>query len=182
MLEPDAIAFSGDARCGDVDARLLLLRYAVRTLTDAGAWVYLDAGTPPGPRSPAARQLLRRAGVGIARGFSTNVSNFRTLAREHDYARTLLRQLRRLDVRGVHYVIDTSRNGARNPVAGDVFNPTWARLGAAPRLVMDGAFDARLWVKRPGESDGPVNGGPAAGQWCDTLADRLLGRRGTGAC
>jgi endoglucanase len=85
-------------------------------------------------------------------------------------------------VKGVKYVIDTSRNGGASPVSGDVINPTWARLGARPRLVFEGALDGTLWVKHPGESDGPVNGGPSSGQWCDTLADRLLGRPESSTC
>jgi endoglucanase len=32
--------------------------------------------------------------------------------------------------------------------------------------------DAYLWIKYPGESDGPCNGGPTAGQW---WADYALG-------
>jgi len=88
--------------------------------------------------------------------------------------------LRKL-VTGKHYVIDTSRNGA-TPSTDDVINPTWARIGKAPRLVLRGSFDGTLWVKHPGESDGTENGGPSAGQWCDLLADRLLGRSGTGNC
>lgn len=182
VLEPDAVAFSSDPACGDVTQRMGLLRYATRVLTDAGAWVYIDAGHSAWTPYAGRADLLRRAGVAIARGFSTNVANFRTSAQEHRYAAVLLRQLRGMGVRGVHYVVDTSRNGNGRPLTGDVFNPRWARLGVAPRLLWDGAFDARLWIKRPGESDGAVNGGPNAGQWCDTLADRLMGRAGTGAC
>ena len=87
----------------------------------------------------------------------------------------MIHELRGLGVTGVHYVVDTSRNGAKKPVDGDVINPTWARIGRAPRLVFDGPFDGTLWDKHPGESDGTVNGGPSSGQWCDLLADRLLG-------
>lgn len=153
-------------------------------LSKAGAWVYLDAGhsgwttgdphTDDTPWDGRAR-LLKLAGVDRARGFSTNVSNFRRTKDEHRYANWLVGQLRKIGVRGVKYVVDTSRNGADEPVDGDVINPTWARLGRAPRLVFDHAFDASLWVKHPGESDGEQNGGNGSGQWCDLLADRLMG-------
>jgi endoglucanase len=176
VLEPDAIPFYGDARCQNAGNRLGPLRYAAKVLSSVGAWVYLDAGhsgwTPYANRAA----LLKRAGIGYARGFSTNVSNFRTTAAEKRYAAVLLRDLRRLKVRGKRYVIDSSRNGVR-PVDGQVINPTWARLGRAPRLVFQGAFDGTLWVKHPGESDGTENGGPGPGQWCDLLADRLLNDR-----
>lgn len=175
VVEPDAIPFIGDPGCEDVGDRVALLRFAVKRLAAAGAWVYLDAGHSDWTPYDGRAALLKRAGVGLARGIATNVSNFRPLADEKAYGATLRRELKKLGVTGVKQVVDTSRNGARNPVGGDVINPTWARLGTAPKLVFDGAFDGTLWVKHPGESDGPVNGGPGSGQWCDLLADRLLG-------
>jgi endoglucanase len=182
ILEPDAIAQHGQSSCASPRDRLSLLRFATRTLTRAGAWVYLDAGNSDWTPYDTRAQLLKSAGVGYARGISTNVANFRTLADEKAYAQVLVRQLRGLGVRGTRYVVDTSRNGAVSPAAGDVINPTWARLGARPRLVFQGAFDGTLWVKSPGESDGNANGGPAAGRWCDLLADRLLGRGEGNGC
>ena len=38
---------------------------------------------------------------------------------------------------------------------------------------------AYLWVKRPGESDGPCNGGPSAGQWWPEYALGLAQRQST---
>lgn len=183
VLEPDALAFFGsDAPCPDKpDHWPRMLRFASMTLSASGAWVYLDAGhsnwTPYGHR-PA---LLKRAGIRYDRGFSTNVSNFRRTADEKAYAATMLRGLRRLGVTGKHFVVDTSRNGVA-PVDDQVLNPPWARLGKRPKLVFRGAFDGTLWVKHPGESDGEVNGGPPSGQWCDFLADRLLGQPDSPSC
>lgn len=183
VLEPDALPFFGsDVQCERPEGWLGMLRFASRTLSRSGAWVYLDAGHSnwtPYEQRPA---QLKQAGIQYARGFSTNVSNFRPTSDEKAYAATLLTRLRGLGVKGKHYVIDTSRNGAANPVDGQVINPPWARVGAKPRLVLKGAFDGTLWVKHPGESDGYENGGPASGQWCDLLADRLLGRADTGNC
>jgi endoglucanase len=175
VLEPDALPQLG--ACRGQGHRARLLRWATKRLARAGGWVYLDAGhsTWVSPRVMATR--LKRAGVARARGFSTNVSNFRPTGAEKRYARRIVRALRGLGVHGVHYVVDTSRNGAHPAPAGsDWCNPVQARVGAAPRLVFRGAFDGRLWVKHPGESDGPCHGGPAAGAWCALLADRLLGR------
>jgi len=184
VLEPDALPFYHEGTCGNANNRIKALRSAVRKLSKAGAWVYIDAGhsgwttgdtskddTPWDGRA----ELLKKAGVAGARGFSTNVSNFRRMKDEKHYAEWMVRQLRKLGVKGVKYVVDTSRNGAKKPVDGDVINPTWARVGQKPKLRFDKAFDGTLWVKHPGESDGTVNGGPASGQWCDLLADRLLG-------
>ena len=120
--------------------------------------------------------LLVKAGVGRARGFSTNVANSRATGDEQDFAQALVKQLRKRKVSGVQYVIDTSRNGAgrKGPANGDVCNPTAARIGAAPQLKFNGAFDGNLWVKLPGESDGPVQRRPGSGEFFPTGACRLL--------
>lgn len=176
VLEPDAIPFIGNPACTGRGDRLALLNYATRVLTGAGAWVYLDAGHS-GWQTPAhMAPLLKRAGVARARGVATNVANSRTDAAETTYARALVGQLRKISVTGVKYVRDTSRNGAgaAGPANGDVCNPLKARIGAAPRLVFDGAYDGSLWVKLPGESDGPCNGGPSSGEFFPTGACRLM--------
>ena len=189
VLEPDALPlFSSDYQsCPEKPAGWQgMLKFASRVLSKAGAWVYLDAGhsnwTPYDER-PA---YLKASGIGYARGFSTNVSNFRPTADEKAYAATMLAGLRKLGVKGKRYVIDTSRNGATPSSDGyDVINPTWARVGRPPRLVFDGAFDGTLWVKHPGESDGDNDDGgpiPDSGDWCDFLADRLLGRPESSSC
>ncbi len=101
VLEPDAIGFYGQDECSNGRERLRLLRSAVRRLSAAGAWVYLDAGhsgwTPYADRA----RLLKTAGVGLGRGLSTNVSNFRRLGAEKAYAELLLRQLRQDGVKGL---------------------------------------------------------------------------------
>lgn len=186
VVEPDALPLfsSSVAACPTKpEGWQAMLRFANKVLGKTDAWVYLDAGhsnwTPYDDR-PA---FLKQAGIQYIRGFSTNVSNFRTTGSEKKYAETLLRGLRKLGIRGKHYVVDTSRNGAKGgPQDDQVLNPVWARVGQPPRLLFQGPFDGRLWVKHPGESDGQVNGGPPSGQWCDLLADRLLGRPDSGVC
>lgn len=187
VLEPDAIGFYADnSACAGTRPWPALLKYAARTLTRSGAWVYIDSAHSDWSNAnggvPGRAALLKKSGIRYARGFSTNVSNFRTTASEQAYARTLLRELRKVGMQGKRYVVDTSRNGTASPVAGDVINPTWARLGPAPRLRFRGPFDGTLWVKHPGESDGPVNSSATSGQWCDQLADRLLGRPESPGC
>ena len=186
VLEPDALPFFSSSVnvCPTKPAGWqAMLRFATRTLTKAGAWVYLDAGHSNWTPHETRPQVLKQAGVRWARGISVNVSNFRSTATEKAYAATMLRGLRALGIRGKRYVVDTSRNGAAGgPQDGQVINPPWARLGKPPRLVFKGAFDGTLWIKHPGESDGYENGGPSSGQWCDLLADRLLGLPETGTC
>ncbi|WP_155992107.1 glycoside hydrolase family 6 protein [Nocardioides sp. URHA0032] len=188
ILEPDALPlFSSSVQSCPTkpDGWQAMLRYASRKLSSAGAWVYLDAGHSNWTPYDTRPKYLKAAGVAFDRGFSTNVSNFRPLADEKAYAAKMLRGLRKLGITGKHYVVDTSRNGAAPPDGSgyDVINPTWARLGRAPRLLFDGAFDGTLWVKHPGESDGQVNGGGPSGRWCDMLADRLIdGTSDQGSC
>ena len=186
VLEPDALPFfsSSVSTCPTKPAGWQgMLRFATRTLARAGAWVYLDAGHSNWTPHDTRPQVLKRAGVKWARGISVNVSNYRLTSTEKAYAAGLVNGLRRLGIKGKRYVIDTSRNGAAGgPQDGQVINPPWARIGKPPRLVFRGAFDGTLWVKHPGESDGYENGGNGSGQWCDLLADRLLGLPETGSC
>lgn len=173
ILEPDALAMLG--QCADQGDRTGLLRYATKKLKRAGVWVYIDAGHSNWVSPQVMASRLRAAGVAHARGFSTNVANFRSTADETAYGNQIVRSLRSLRIRGKKFVIETARNGATTP-AGDVCNPWTARVGRRPKIVRKGNVDAYLWVKHPGESDGTCNGAPPAGQWWPAGASSLLGR------
>lgn len=174
IVEPDALATADCLSAADQQTRYGLLRTAVRDLTaDPNAQVYLDAGHSGwhSPQDMAAR--LRAAGVARARGFSLNVSNFDSTAQEQPYAAAISRLLG-----GKHAVIDTSRNGAGAPADGSWCNPPGMALGRPPQLTRRGVVDAYLWVKYPGESDGPCNGGPTAGQFWPAYAEQLARNAG----
>jgi endoglucanase len=174
VLEPDAVALMGT--CDGQGDRAALLRDAVARFRAAGAWVYLDAGHSSWLDPDVVAARLVASGIGNARGFATNVSNFRSTADETAYAGRVLSALKTRGVTGRRYVVDTSRNGAsRPPAAADFCNPREARIGRAPGIVDRSGLDAYVWVKRPGESDGTCQGGPAAGRWWPTGALRLLG-------
>lgn len=175
VLEPDAISMLGT--CAGQGDRLGSLAYATQKLSGAGAWVYLDAGNSTWLAPSVVAGRLVEAGVRSARGFATNVSNFRATADETSYADAVNRALAGLGVSGRRYVVDVSRNGAPDAVPpGTWCNPGGARLGPAPAVVGGPALDARLWVKIPGESDGEcAQGDPPAGAWWDAGALRLLG-------
>jgi endoglucanase len=164
VLEPDAVAHMVDG-CTPAELhaeREELLREAVdRLKRQPHTRVYLDAGNPAWIRDP--RKLvepLRRAGIDRADGFALTVSNFQTDAATRAYGHRLSERLG-----GKHFVIDSSRNG-KGPLPGVWCNPPGRALGKAPTTdTGDATLDAYLWVKRPGESDGTCEGGPAAGQW-----------------
>lgn len=171
VLEPDALAMLGQCEQGD---RTGLLRYASKKLRAAGVWVYIDAGHSNWISPAVMATRLRDAGVANARGFSTNVANFRSTPDETAYGNQVVAELRAIGIAGKKFVVETARNGAAT-TAGDFCNPLSARLGVRPRVVRSGAVDAYLWVKHPGESDGTCNGGPTAGTWWPGGALALLG-------
>ncbi|MFP5375157.1 MAG: glycoside hydrolase family 6 protein [Acidimicrobiia bacterium] len=173
VLEPDALGLLSCLTADQQRARLALLAEAVATLTASGASVYLDAGHSAWVGADAMAARLEAAGVAGARGFSLNVSNFRTTADEIAYGRALAQRLG-----GKPFVVDTSRNGL-GPYDGPEgwCNPPDRALGERPTTATGVAgLDALLWIKRPGESDGTCRGGPAAGTWWPDYAAGLAAR------
>ncbi|GAA4141842.1 glycoside hydrolase family 6 protein [Leifsonia shinshuensis] len=170
LVEPDSLTMLASAKCAGVaDTRLPLLRSAVEILGAAGLTTYLDGGNARWLTPDAQASYLRAAGVAGARGFFTNVSNFDATQTERDYAGKVSSR-----IGWKHFVIDVSRNG--NGWTGDWCNPPGAALGQDPQITESPAvkLDALLWVKHPGASDGPCNGGPAAGAWFESGAEALV--------
>lgn len=175
VLEPDAVAQITCLPAAGQEERYALLREAVSLLKGAGGAVYIDAGNARWVSAEVMAGRLRNAGVGEADGFSLNVSNFISTSANVSFGEALSNKLS-----GKHFIIDTSRNGAGGLASGEWCNPAGQALGHAPttrtghRLV-----DAFLWIKYPGESDGPCNGGPSAGQWWAEYALGLAQRAST---
>jgi endoglucanase len=180
VVEPDALGHALD-RCGPDPAQTYtLLGYAARTLKAANrdVHVYLDAGNPgwePDPRRLAS--ALRSSGIADADGFALNVANFHRTTDNVRYGTRLSDALG-----GVHFVIDTSRNGTGPWPGGGTADgaPSWCNppgrgLGRAPTSAPGlPRVDALLWVKGPGESDGTCRpGAPPAGQWWPEYALEL---------
>ncbi|MGW1867519.1 glycoside hydrolase family 6 protein [Streptomyces mauvecolor] len=179
VLEPDAVAHMVDG-CTTPDhhaERYQLLNEAVEHLKKLpNTKVYLDAGNPAWIPDPYTLiEPLRRAGIEKADGFALNVSNFQTDATVRAYG---MKVSQALD--GKHFVMDTSRNG-EGPLPGDRdqawCNPPGRSLGTPPSVSTgDPLVDAFLWIKRPGDSDGPCRGGPSAGTWWPEYALGLAKR------
>ncbi|MFD0368968.1 glycoside hydrolase family 6 protein [Streptomyces sp. NPDC059071] len=179
VLEPDAVPHVVDGCTpGEYhEERLGLLSEAVlRFKRQPRTRVYLDAGNPAWIDDPNKLvEPLRRAGIARADGFALNVSNFQT----NDVVRGFGAGLSRL-LGGAHFTVDTSRNGF-GPLPGDReeawCNPPGRALGVPPTdRTGDELVDAYLWIKRPGDSDGPCRGGPAAGTWWPDYALGLARR------
>lgn len=181
ILEPDAVSHLVDG-CTPAEyhgERNQLLSEAVdRLKRQPGTKVYLDAGNPAWIKEPSKiAEPLRTAGVARADGFSLNVSNFQTDEAVKAFG-TRLSGL--LD--GAHFTVDTSRNG-EGPLPGERdeswCNPPGRSLGTPPTAETgDALVDAFLWIKRPGDSDGPCRGGPSAGTWWPDYALGLARRAG----
>ncbi|MFB7411052.1 glycoside hydrolase family 6 protein [Streptomyces sp. NPDC056202] len=179
VLEPDAVPHMVDGCTPDQyhEERYRLLAEAVERLKrQPRTRVYLDAGNPAWIGDPGRLvESLRRAGVARADGFSLNVSNFQTNETVRRFGTTLSGLLG-----GAHFTVDTSRNGA-GPLPDDRpeawCNPPGRALGVPPTdRTGDDLVDAYLWIKRPGDSDGPCRGGPAAGTWWPDYALGLARR------
>ena len=177
IVEPDGLPdiVRGCLNPAQSAERYQLLRYAMKRLGALPhARVYLDAGNPGMFQDPSTLAgPLHQAGVKYGRGFSANVSNFQWTGVVVRWSQQLERALGGK----AGAVIDTSRNG-RGPYTGpdtpQWCNPPGRAVGPAPRLVPGPAgIDAYLWIKDPGASDGPCNGGPPAGQYWPQYAASL---------
>jgi endoglucanase len=170
VLEPDALALVDCLDTAGQDERHQMLSDAVDTLTAAGAAVYLDAGDSAWIPSGDMADRLLAAGVQRAAGFALNVSHTEYSVDEHAYAA----ELRAVLGDSARYVIDTSRNGLGPDPTHEWCNPAGRAHGRLPTLrTRVPGLDARLWIKRPGESDGECAGGPAAGAWWPEYALEL---------
>ena len=172
ILEPDALGLLEKENCMTKEQqaeRLFLLQDAIRVLRKGPKTiVYLDGGHSKWHPVEVHARLLKAGGVEDAHGFALNTSNYRGMDELLPFAKKLSELLG-----GVHYVIDTSRNGA-GPLGVEWCNPPGRKLGVPPTTdTPDPHIDAYLWLKRPGESDGKCNGAPQAGAWWDKQAVEL---------
>jgi endoglucanase len=170
VIEPDSL---GDFACmdsGEITARKRMLNHATRQFRDkaANTWAYLDAANAGWTQPATMAGRLRDAGVGNVRGFAVNVSNYYTTADSARYGDAVSTALGG----GVPFVIDTSRNGKGSN--NQWCNPPGRQLGTPARV--GGGAEMLLWVKVPGDSDGPCGVAPTvpAGTFSPDLAIRLI--------
>ncbi len=175
VLEPDAL---GDYSCmtqEQINERQNMLVNALAAFRSKApnAWVYLDAGNPGWVDASTMADRLHSAGLGQARGFSLNVSNYFPTSENASYAAGINQALGQRHGYSKPFVVDTSRNG--NGSNGEWCNPGGRRIGTPTQQGGSGA-EMLLWLKTPGESDGDcgVGSGSTAGQFLPEVAYRMI--------
>ena len=168
LVEPDSLSTFNACPVGTDQFRIPLINRVSTILSKAKITFYLDGGLSMANDPALTASWLNGAGITKARGFFTNVANYRTSVDEKNYANVVSSL-----TGNSHYVIDVGRNGTG--YHGDWCNGPGAGLGADPKVSSGSTkLDAYLWVKTPGASDGTCNGGPAAGQWFPAYAVALF--------
>jgi endoglucanase len=170
IYEPDSIPHTANMTAADAEWRLNLMQRGLQILTEnCAALIYVDVGHSNWLSAEQAANLLWSVSNTAVRGFSVNVSNFRSTSESMRWALSVCEH-RPTD----HFVIDTSRNGS-GPYGNDWCNPPGRSLGEQPSTVTgEEQCDAFLWVKIPGESDGECNSGPRAGRFWPQYAEELV--------
>lgn len=170
IFEPDALPHCIEMTEDKRKERLLTMSTALSVITDTcNAKVYVDIGHSNWLDAEIAGQLINAVSNKKIRGFSVNVSNFRSTEESTKWA---------LEVGEYtpykNFVIDTSRNGT-GPYGTEWCNPMGRALGTpATTDTAHKLCDAYLWIKIPGESDGKCNGGPHAGKFWPYYANDLI--------
>lgn len=170
IFEPDGLPHSTLMDKKAAKSRIKLMKQALEILTkQCQALVYVDIGHSNWLDPETAGKLLDSVSNDLVRGFSVNVSNYRTTKESVIWAERV-REHTKLD----YYVVDTSRNGS-GPYGNDWCNPPDRALGIPPTTDTQLEYcDAYLWIKVPGESDGTCNGGPPAGKFWLEYARELV--------
>jgi endoglucanase len=172
IYEPDALPMMAKGNCA-TPGRTDIMKSALTALTaKSNLYVYVDAGHSHFAKAEDLKPLISQIDPnGKVRGFSLNISNFRTTATEAAFCKTLSA--------AKPCVIDTSRNG-NGPAPNDEWcNPTGRAIGAFPSPnTGDSRIDAFLWIKAPGSSDGKCNGGPAAGVYVPEFGIEMVRNAG----
>lgn len=170
IFEPDALPHSTEMNAADAQWRYDLMRDALTILIkQTEALVYVDIGHSNWLSPEQAGNLLNTVCVPGVRGFSVNVSNFRTTAESVSWAERVGEY-----TAYSQFVVDTSRNG-NGPFGNEWCNPPGRAMGT-PATTDTGhpQCDAFLWIKIPGESDGRKNNGPRAGRFWPVYAEQLV--------
>ena len=172
IFEPDALPHTSLMGTKDSEHRINLIKAGIDILTEeSDALIYVDIGHSNWLNPKDAAELIARVSNDRVRGFSVNVSNYRSTKESMEWALKICEYNDNW-----HFVIDTSRNG-NGPHGNDWCNPPGRLVGESPTCdTGEDKCDAFLWIKIPGESDGTGNGGPRAGRFWPEMATQLISK------
>ena len=170
IYEPDALPHTTLMTPVEAQYRINLMKEGINILTEeSDALVYIDIGHSNWLSPEQASELISSVSNNNIRGFSVNVSNYRSTEESMKWALKVCEYNE-----DWHFIIDTSRNG-NGPHGNDWCNPPGRALGEPPTCdTGQDKCDAFLWVKIPGESDGKGNGGPRAGRFWPEMGTDLV--------
>lgn len=170
IYEPDALPHTTQMETKQSEYRLNLMKEGLNVLTsESDALVYVDIGHSNWLDPKEAAGLIQSVSNDKVRGFSVNVSNYRSTEESLQWALKVCEYNENWC-----FVIDTSRNG-NGPHGNDWCNPPGRAVGVPPTCdTGHEKCDAFLWIKIPGESDGTGNGGPRAGRFWGEMATELV--------
>ena len=171
IFEPDALPHTTLMDKTDAEFRKNLITEGLNIMAEeSDAHVYVDIGHSNWLSPEQASELISSVSNTGLRGFSVNVSNYRSTEESMEWALKICEYNE-----DWHFVIDTSRNG-NGPHGNDWCNPPGRALGKPPTCdTGEEKCDAFLWIKIPGESDGTGNGGPRAGRFWPEMGSQLIG-------
>ena len=169
ILEPDLLCLNASyTRVALMNQNIVKQLVQIYKQHAPGSRIYIDAGHSNWHTPDKMARILKAAGIEMADGFSTNVSNFQLTENELKYAKSLSKILD-----NKRFVIDTGRNG-NGPGQSRNGAPYWSdplgvTVGNYPAVIADSnGLDAFLWIKPPGEADGSA---APAGSWHPELID-----------
>lgn len=170
IFEPDALPHTTLMDKTDAEFRKNLITEGLNIMAEeSDAHVYVDIGHSNWLSPEQASELITSVSNTGLRGFSVNVSNYRSTEESMEWALKICEYNE-----DWHFVIDTSRNG-NGPHGNDWCNPPGRALGKPPTCdTGEEKCDAFLWIKIPGESDGTGNGGPRAGRFWPEMGSQLI--------
>lgn len=171
IIEPDALAQLDCMAEDERPVRIELLNHAVEQFAgkNPNTWAYMDGGHADWIDAGEMAGRLEQVEVGKIRGFALNTSNYQTTEASVANGDAINRALGGSS----QFVVDTSRNG-NGPLGDEWCNPAGRKLGVPSQV--GGGAELLLWVKVPGDSDGPcgVGSGIPAGTFSPDLAMRLI--------
>ncbi|KAF0682902.1 Aste57867_24990 [Aphanomyces stellatus] len=185
ILEPDALGLVASNECATKADYVGIMMMAVPILTgenanaslylDVGYWVFADT-TQTNVVVQAVKQLGSKGGS--IRGIALDTSNYRPTAEMKRVCAAFTAATKAANMKQTFTcVVDTSRNYIGPPATSlEWCNSRHAAIGNPPTSnTSSGLIDYYLWIKAPGDSDGPCNtaditpdalkNGPPAGQF-----------------